>query len=96
MVWYDELFGLDLWRQSTYYQMKQRVHKKTLVFNHHSPERLLIELKIEHADLNALVDATSHGPAVDELLLRRLKKRRLQLRDRISNLETSLITPEPA
>ncbi|MEO7954909.1 MAG: DUF465 domain-containing protein [Polaromonas sp.] len=65
-------------------------------FNHHSPERLLIELKIEHADLNALVDTASQDPAVDELRLRRLKKRRLQLRDQISNLETSLITPEPA
>lgn len=76
--------------------MKLRVRKKTLDFNHHSPERLLIELKIEHADLNVLVDAASVGPGVDELHVRRLKKRRLQLRDRISNLETSLITPEPA
>lgn len=65
-------------------------------FNHHSPERLLIELKIEHADLNALVDAASHGPAVDELSVRRLKKRRLRLRDQITHLETSLVTPEPA
>lgn len=76
--------------------MKLRVRKKTLDFNHHSPERLLIELKIEHADLNALVDTVSHDPAVDELRLRRLKKRRLQLRDQISNLEASLITPAPA
>lgn len=76
--------------------MKLRARKKTLDFNHHSPERLLIELRIEHADLNALVDAASNGPAVDELGVRRLKKRRLLLRDQISNLETSLTTPEPA
>ena len=65
-------------------------------FNHHSPERLLIELKIEHADLNALVDAASYGPAIDELRVRRLKKRRLLLRDKISNLEAFLMTPGPA
>ena len=76
--------------------MKLRVLKNTLDINHHSPERLLTELKIEHANLNALVDDVSLDPAVDELRMRRLKKRRLQLRDQISSLETSLITPEPA
>lgn len=70
--------------------------KNTLVLNHHSPERLLIELRIEHADLNALTDKAVHAPHIDELLLRRLKKRRLQLRDRISRLELSLTPPEPA
>jgi hypothetical protein len=33
---------------------------------------------------------------VDELMLRRLKKRRLHLRDQISQLELSLDPPEPA
>ncbi|CDS49125.1 hypothetical protein [Polaromonas sp. CG9_12] len=37
-----------------------------------------------------------HAPHIDELLLKRLKKRRLQLRDRISRLEASLTPPEPA
>ncbi len=64
--------------------------------NLRSPERQLIELKIEHADLNALVDMTAHALPIDELLLRRLKKRRLQLRDQISQLELSLDPPEPA
>lgn len=64
--------------------------------NLHSPERRLIELKIEHADLNALVDITSHAVPIDELMLRRLKKRRLHLRDQISRLELSLDPPEPA
>lgn len=76
--------------------MKLRAMKNTLDINHHSPERRLIELKIEHADLNALVDTASRDPAVDELQLRRLKKRRLQLRDQISMFGASLITPEPA
>lgn len=64
--------------------------------NLHSPERQLIELKIEQADWNALVDMTVHALPIDELLLRRLKKRRLQLRDQISQLELSLDTPESA
>ena len=62
----------------------------------HSPARRLIELKIEHADLNALVDIAATAQPVDELMLRRLKKRRLALRDQISQLELSLDTPEPA
>lgn len=64
--------------------------------NLHSPERQLIELKMEHADLNALVDIAAHTLPIDELLLRRLKKRRLQLRDQIAQLELSLDPPEPA
>lgn len=64
--------------------------------NLHSPDRQLIELKMEHGDLNALVDIAVHAMPVDELLLRRLKKRRLQLRDRIFQLELSLDPPEPA
>jgi hypothetical protein len=67
-----------------------------LDLNLHSPARQLIELQIEHADLNALVDLTAHAMPIDELMLRRLKKRRLHLRDQISQLEFSLDTPEPA
>jgi len=67
-----------------------------LDLNLHSPERQLIELRMEHADLNALVDIAAHSLPIDELLLRRLKKRRLQLRDQIAQLELSLDPPEPA
>ena len=70
--------------------------KITLYLNLHSPERQLIELKIEHADLNALVDIAAHATPINELMLRRLKKRRLCLRDRIAKLESSLVPPEPA
>lgn len=64
--------------------------------NLHSPERELIELRIEHADLNDLIDRTTSAANADELMLRRLKKRRLLLRDRISMLERSLDPPTPA
>jgi hypothetical protein len=64
--------------------------------NLHSPERRLIELRMEHADLDALIDRTSHETPVDELMMRRLKKRRLGLRDQIARLELVLDPKEPA
>lgn len=64
--------------------------------NLHSPERQLIELRIEHADLDATVDRLAHEFPIDELLLQRLKKRRLVLRDRIARLELQLQPQEPA
>lgn len=77
--------------------MKQRARiKNTLDLNLHFPERQLIELKIKHADLNALADMATHVLPMDELLLKRLKKRRLLLRDQISKLESSLYPSEPA
>jgi hypothetical protein len=64
--------------------------------NLHSPQRRLIELRIAHADLDDLIDRVAHEPDLDELALRRLKKRRLLLRDQIAQVERSLDPPEPA
>ncbi|HIV72967.1 MAG TPA: DUF465 domain-containing protein [Candidatus Aquabacterium excrementipullorum] len=64
--------------------------------NLHSPQRLLIELRIEHADLNSLIDRAGQQHPIDELALRRLKKRRLLLRDQIAQLEILLDPKEPA
>ena len=64
--------------------------------NLHSPHRRLIELRIEHADLDSLIDRNAIDPPTDELMLRRLKKRRLRLRDQITRLEAELDLPEPA
>lgn len=64
--------------------------------NLHSPPRRLIELRIEHADLDSLIDRAATEPQSDELVLRRLKKRRLLLRDQIALLEAQLDPPEPA
>lgn len=64
--------------------------------NLHSPQRRLIELRIEHADLDSLIDAMTVRSPVDDLAVRRLKKRRLVLRDLIVQLETQLEPPEPA
>ena len=65
--------------------------------NLHSPERRLIELRIEHADLDATHRSRlAASSPLDELMLRRLKKRRLALRDQIARLELALDPKEPA
>jgi hypothetical protein len=64
--------------------------------NLHSLPRQLIELRIEHADLDNLIDRAALDRPHDELSLRRLKKRRLLLRDRISRLEAEVEPPQPA
>ena len=64
--------------------------------NLHSLSRRLIELRMEHADLDSLIDKASVETPDDELSLRRMKKRRLLLRDQISVLEARLDPPEPA
>jgi hypothetical protein len=67
-----------------------------LLTNLHSAERRLIDMTIEHADLDALIDLMVHAIPVDELLLKRLKKRRLVLRNKIAQLASSLRPAEPA
>ncbi len=53
----------------------------------------LARLQQEHRDLDAAIDALQQSPAPDLLRLQRLKKRKLQLRDRISFIEDQ-ITPD--
>jgi hypothetical protein len=64
--------------------------------NLHSLPRRLIELRMEHADLDNLIDQAALTLTDDELSVRRLKKRRLLLRDRIAQIEAELDPPEPA
>ena len=61
--------------------------------NHHSPDRRLIELAMQHADLDALIDRAARTAPVDELMLRRLKKRRLSLKDEITRIQ-GLLSPD--
>ena len=64
--------------------------------NLHSLPRRLIELRIEHADIDDLIDRVSLDARADDLSLRRLKKRRLRLRDQMSRIEAELEPPRPA
>lgn len=64
--------------------------------NLHSPERRLIELRMEHADLQAAVERLRGTAPIDQLAIRRLEKRGQQLRDEILRLELVLDPKEPA
>ena len=64
--------------------------------NLHSPERRLIELVMEHADLDALIDRAGDTTPVDEIMMRRLKKRRLALKDEMARIRSQLSPDEPA
>jgi hypothetical protein len=58
--------------------------------------RQLVELRIEHRDLDAAIARLSIDSASDELQLKRLKKRKLRLKDMIAYLENQLIPDQPA
>jgi hypothetical protein len=56
----------------------------------------LHDLQVEHRDLDEVIARLEDAPPHDELLLRRLKKRKLALKDRISLLERMLQPDVPA
>lgn len=59
-------------------------------------QRRIIELEVEHRDLDAVIDALVLSGRPDDLQLRRLKKRKLQLKDHITLLKIQLIPDVPA
>ena len=59
-------------------------------------EHRIVELRQEHADLGLAIDALVSVPIHDELQLKRLKKRKLLLKDQISLLEAQLRPDIPA
>jgi hypothetical protein len=48
-------------------------------------------LEVEHSDLNDIIDRLAQDPVQDQLQLRRLKKRKLLLKDQIALLKNRLI-----
>ena len=51
----------------------------------------LTELRVEHRDLDDAISRLVDEPSIDDLQLRRMKKRKLQIKDVISKLESRLI-----
>jgi len=49
------------------------------------------DLRVEHSDLNDVIALIADNPVVDQIQLKRLKKRKLLLKDLISHLESKLI-----
>jgi len=65
--------------------------KQLTVEERHKLEQQLYELKQEHRDLDDVIDRLLHSADVEELQLKRFKKRKLRLKDNIARLEDSLI-----
>jgi hypothetical protein len=53
--------------------------------------RKLVELKVEHRDLDQVIATLAQTRSTDELQIKRLKKRKLRIKDMISYLENKLI-----
>lgn len=56
----------------------------------------LHELQVEHRDLDQVIQHLIENPPPDDLLIRRIKKRKLVLKDRILLLEQLLVPDIPA
>ncbi len=56
----------------------------------------IIELELEHRDLDLVIETLSREGNYEELQLRRLKKRKLQLKDHITLLKMQLVPDIPA
>ena len=51
----------------------------------------LKQLRVEHRDLDQVIARLVGDPNVDQLMLKRLKKRKLMLKDMITQLESARI-----
>ena len=51
----------------------------------------LKEMRMAHRDLDDVIDRLATQPDVDQLRLRRLKKQKLLIKDKIARLESELI-----
>lgn len=51
----------------------------------------VLELELEHRDLDGVIGRLASDPTQDELQLRRLKKRKLILKDLVARLRARLI-----
>lgn len=53
-------------------------------------QQRIVELKLEHRDLDTAIERLAADPAHDELEIRRLKRRKLLLKDQIARLEREI------
>ncbi len=58
--------------------------------------RRLVELRTEHRDLDVAIASLAEHSDADEIQLRRLKKRKLRIKDMIMYYENKMIPDEPA
>jgi hypothetical protein len=56
----------------------------------------MLELEAEHRELDHLIEQLHESGSRDELQIRRLKKRKLQIKDQIAQLQVQLSPDVPA
>ena len=56
----------------------------------------MLELEAEHRELDHLIEQLQESGSRDELQIRRLKKRKLQIKDKIAQLQVQLSPDVPA
>ena len=59
-------------------------------------KRRILELQVEHRDLDQIISMLIAQPGFDQLQIRRLKKRKLQIKDSITLLQIQLEPDIPA
>jgi hypothetical protein len=59
-------------------------------------KRRIVELQVEHRDLDDAISRLVQQSGIDELTLRRMKKRKLQIKDAIVQLQMQLVPDIPA
>ena len=61
------------------------------ILNRLELQERLYHLQLEHSDLDAAIQLMAKDPAVDQLSLKRMKKRKLNLKDAINRVQSELI-----
>lgn len=59
-------------------------------------KRRIVELQVEHRDLDQIIDMLMSQTGADQLQIRRLKKRKLQIKDSITLLQIQIEPDIPA
>jgi hypothetical protein len=79
-------------------QVTQVIHRSTMVQDTDTEaiQRRIVELQVEHRDLDQIIDMLTAQPGFDQLQVRRLKKRKLQIKDSITLLQIQLEPDIPA
>jgi len=65
--------------------------ESTLIIDKRRSIERLKQLRVEHQDLDQVIARLVNDPYVDQIMLRRLKKRKLMLKDMIAQLESDRI-----
>jgi hypothetical protein len=83
--------------QSTVFgKSSEEIPMATAVESTEEIKRRIGELNLEHRDLDRAIEALEQNPLHDELQLKRLKKRKLMLKDQIFMLQRQLVPDIPA